>query len=90
MGFTFTTIVIAALAGFGTYSFWNKNRFLGLVFAAVCGIAALLAFFALLFQAVALTFKLLPLIVIGVIAWLIYRAVSKRGDREEQPANYQM
>ena len=85
MGFTLTTIIIAALAGYGAYSLWNKNRFFGLILASVAGIAAVLAFVAILFQAVAVTFKLLPLIVVGLVAWLIYLAVRSRNDAN--PAN---
>ncbi|WP_156515227.1 hypothetical protein [Dietzia timorensis] len=76
----FTTIVIAALAGYGAYSFWDKNRFIGLCLASVSGVAAVVAFFILLFQAVALTFKLLPLIVVGVVVWLIYLGIQSRND----------
>lgn len=85
MGFTLTTIIIAALAGYGAYSFWNTNRFVGLILASLSGVAAVLAFFAILFQAVAITFKLLPLIVVGVVAWLIYLAIRSRNDAN--PAN---
>lgn len=85
MGFTLTTIIIAALVGYGAYSFWNKNRVIGMSLATVAGIAAVLAFFAILFQAVAITFKLLPLIVVGVVAWLIYLAIRSRNDAT--PAN---
>lgn len=85
MGFTLTTIIIAALAGYGAYSFWNKNRFVGLILASVGGIAAILAFFAILFQAVAITFKLLPLIVVGVVAWLIYLTIRSRNDSVASP-----
>ena len=80
MGFTLTTIIIAALAGYGAYSFWNKNRFAGLILASVGIVAAVLAFFAILFQAVAITFKLLPLIVAGVVAWLIYLALRNQSE----------
>ena len=82
MGFTLTTIIIAALAGYGAYSFWNKNRFVGLCLASVSGVAAVLAFFALLFQAVAITFKLLPLIVVAAVAWFIYLGIRSRRDNQ--------
>lgn len=80
MGFTFTTIIIAVLAGFGATHLWKKNAFLGLVLAAVCGVASILAFFALLTAAVALTFKLLPLIAVAAVGYFIYRAIRSRND----------
>ena len=90
MGFTLTTIIIAALAGYGAYSCWNKNRLIGLCLASVSGVAGVLAFFALLFQAVAITFKLLPLIVVAAVAWFIYLGIRSRRDsqRSDVSAGY--
>lgn len=88
MGFTVTTIVIAVLAGVGAYFSWNENRLVSLACGVVCAIASAIATIAAFVWAVAVVFKLLPIILLVIAIWLIYRAVAKRRGESRQ-ATYQ-
>ena len=80
MGLMPTTIIFATLAGYGAYSFWETNHFIELCFASICGVTSIIALSDLLFMAVAITFKLNPLIIVGVVGCLIYLASRSRNN----------
>ncbi|WP_333620256.1 hypothetical protein [Dietzia sp.] len=78
MGFTLTAIIIAVLAGVGAYFAWSQNRMVAIACGVVCAVASSFAIIAAFVKAVALIFKLLPILLLVLAIWLIYRAVTKR------------
>lgn len=81
---TFTALVIAILAAIAAYFSWNTNRPVALGCAIVCVIASL---FALLFgfiSAVALFFRLLPLLLLIAAGFLIYKVLTKDRNLHNQ------
>ena len=84
MGFTLTATVIAVLAGVAAFFAWRENRMVSIVCGFICAIAASLAILAAFVKAVALVFKLLPIILLVLAIWLIYRALTKDRDSDSQ------
>lgn len=80
MGFTLTATIIAVLAGIAAFFAWRENRMISIVCGFICAIASALAILAAFIKAVALVFKLLPIILLVLAIWLIYRAVTKDRD----------
>lgn len=80
MGFTLTATIIAVLAGIAAFFAWRENRMVSIVCGFICAIASALAILAAFIKAVALVFKLLPIILLVLAIWLIYRAVTKDRD----------
>lgn len=87
MGFTLTAIVIAVLAGVAAYFAWRQNRMVAIGLGVICAIASSLAIVAAFVKAVAVVFKLLPIILLIVAIYFIYRAVTK--DRDDKSATVQ-
>ncbi|AWB82510.1 hypothetical protein C3B44_09235 [Corynebacterium yudongzhengii] len=83
MGTTATAIIIAILAGIGTVYTWDTNKLLSLALAAVTMIAGIIGTVGAFISALGLFFKLLPLVLVGVGIYLIYKVVQK--NRDEQP-----
>lgn len=77
MGFTLTATIIAVLAGIAAFFAWRENRIISIVCGFICAIASALAILAAFIKAVALVFKLLPIILLVLAIWLIYRGVTK-------------
>lgn len=84
MGFTLTATIIAVLAGIAAFFAWRENRMISIVCGFICAIASALAILAAFIKAVALVFKLLPIILLVLAIWLIYRAVTKDRDGDSQ------
>lgn len=76
MGFTTTAIVIAVLAGIGTYFSWNSNKALSMGLAVLTAIAGALGLIGAFFWALGVFFKLLPLALLIFGIWLIYRVAT--------------
>lgn len=87
MGFTLTATIIAVLAGVCAYFAWRENRMLSILCGFICLIASMLAIIAAFAKAVALLFKLLPIVLLVIAIWLIYSAVTK--DRDDKSATVQ-
>lgn len=85
---TLTAIVIAVLAAVAAYFSWNSNKAISLASGVVCVIASLFALLFAFLGAVVLAFKLLPLLLLAVGAFLVYRAVTKNSGPRE-PVQYQ-
>lgn len=73
---TLTALVIAVLAAVASYFSWSSNKAVSLGCGVVCVIASLFALLFAFLGAVVLAFKLLPLVVLAVGGYLVYRAVS--------------
>lgn len=80
MGTTVTAIVIAALAGVGTYYSWNENRGLSTGLALVTLIAGIVGTIGAFMAAVGLFFRLLPLIFVVLGVWLLFKLLTRDKD----------
>ena len=78
MGISLTTIIIAVLAGAGAYFAWEKSRAASIAMGMVCIIASASALVSAIFSALAIVFKILPLLLLAGGAWLVWRAIGKK------------
>lgn len=85
MGLTTTAIVIAVLAGIGTYYSWNNNKGLSMGLALVTAIAGAVGTIGAFFWALGVVFKLLPLILLALGVWFIYRHLTRKDEDSVAP-----
>lgn len=83
MGATITAIVIAVLAGIGTYYTWERNKGLSMGLAVVTAIAGAVGTLLAFVQALALVFKLLPILLLALGIWLIWKVARSRNNSTE-------
>ena len=84
MGTTVTAIIIAALAGVGTYYSWNDNRGLSIGLAAVTLIAGIVGTIGAFFATVSLFFSLLPLLFVALGIWLLFKLLTRDNNDQGQ------
>ncbi|AWT25748.1 MULTISPECIES: hypothetical protein [Corynebacterium] len=78
-GTSLTTLILGAIAGLGAYWAWDQNRrglSVGLgVLTLILAVVAVVTAFA---GAVAVIFKLLPILLIVLVGWLGFRQLQKK------------
>lgn len=79
-GTSLTALIIAALAGVGAYFAWSENRAVSIGLGVVCVVASAVAVLMAFLGTLALVFKLLPLVVLVIGVWFVWRAI----DSEEK------
>lgn len=77
MGTTMTSIIIAILAGIGTFYTWNEHKGLSMLLAVVTLVAGLIGTLGAFIAALSLFFKLLPVIFVALGVYLIIKVTQK-------------
>lgn len=85
MGFTVTAIVIAVLAGIGTFYTWDRNKGLSMGLAVITLLAGAVGTIGAFVAALGLFFRILPLLLMVGGIWLIWKVIQKNrgGDRTD-------
>ncbi|HZK31853.1 MAG TPA: hypothetical protein VFC72_02965 [Corynebacterium sp.] len=87
MGLTITAIVIAVLAGIGTFYSWTSNRKLSLGLAVVTLLAGAAGTIGAFIAALHLLLKLLPILLMVGGIWLIWRIFQMNRDSSRNEVN---
>ncbi|AWB84532.1 hypothetical protein [Corynebacterium liangguodongii] len=83
---TIIAVIIACLAGAVAYYGWRDHKGAS-IFGGVVGIiAAIVALFTAFIGALGLVFKFIPLIILAVLAWLLFRILSDDGTSGDSNA----
>ncbi|CCI82817.1 hypothetical protein [Corynebacterium otitidis] len=86
MGTLLVSTVLAAMAGIATYSTWRDNRGVSIVCAIVFLISGIVAVVAAIGATVSLVVKLLPLILIVIAAFVLWKMFSSGDGDEARPS----
>lgn len=82
MGTTMTSIIVAVLAGIGTFYTWNDNKVLSLILALVTLVAGIIGTIGAFISALGLFFKLLPILFVAFGIYLVVKIVQKNRTPE--------
>ncbi|AKK11674.1 hypothetical protein [Corynebacterium uterequi] len=84
MGITATSIVVAVLAGIGSYYSWNNNKPLSMILGIVTMLAGTVGAVGAFFHALGLIFKLLPILLMILGAWWVYTMFRSHSSTPKQ------
>jgi CHASE2 domain-containing sensor protein len=88
MGFTVTAIVIAVLAGIGTFYTWDRNKGLSMGLAVITLLAGAAGTVGAFVAALSFFFRILPILLMVGGIWLIWKVIQKNRGRDRTDVQY--
>lgn len=88
MGFTVTAIVIAVLAGIGTFYTWDRNKGLSMGLAVITLLAGAVGTVGAFVAALSFFFRILPILLMVGGVWLIWKVIQKNRGRDRADVQY--
>lgn len=88
MGFTVTAIVIAVLAGIGTFYAWDRNKGLSMGLAVITLLAGAVGTVGAFVAALSFFFRILPILLMVGGVWLIWKVIQKNRGRDRTDVQY--
>ncbi|MDH2456584.1 hypothetical protein QDW14_08885 [Corynebacterium bovis] len=79
---TVIAVIVAVLAAVGAYALWSRSRAASVALGLVCLVASAVAVLTAFIGAVAVAFKILPIILLILGIVIVWKAFSGRSSRQ--------